>query len=92
MPDTQGKALAVNCKVTAKALIFPPKQATNRLQTTSISTSKQQKSDYKQVTAGGKICLEGVNSIRKMRFKNNLYPIQRKYTPQIVEKQVPLHS
>ena len=75
MPDTQGKALAVNWKVTAKALFFPPKQPTTRQQTTSISTSKQQKSDYKQVTTGGKFYSKGVNSIIKMQLKNNLYPI-----------------
>ena len=75
MPDTQGKALAVIWKVTAKALIFPPKQTINWLQTANIETNQQQKSDYKQVTTGGKFYSKGVNSIIKMRLKNNLYPI-----------------
>lgn len=57
------------------ALIFPPKQTINWLQTANIETNQQQKSDYKQVTTGGKFYSKGVNSIIKMQLKNNLYPI-----------------
>ncbi len=47
----------------------------NWLQTANIETNQQQKSDYKQVTTGGKFYSKGVISIIKTQLKNNLYPI-----------------
>lgn len=47
---------------------------------------------YKSVTTGGIIEAIEVLFVGILHLKNNLYPIQQEYTPQIVEKPVPLQT
>ena len=50
-------------------------------QTANIETNQQQKSDYKQVTTGGKFYSKGVNSIIKTRLKKQFIPHLEKIYP-----------
>ena len=57
-----------------------------------IKTQIAPNQHYKSATTGGIIEAIEVLFVVILHLKNNLYPIQQEYTPQIVEKPVPLQT
>ena len=76
---------------TAKVLFFAL-YSKNQKKKEHIKTQIAPNQHYKSVTTGGIIEAIEVLFIGILHLKNNLYPIQQEYTPQIVEKPVPLQT
>ena len=76
---------------TAKVLFFTLYSKSQKKKRAYKDTNRPNQ-HYKSVTTGGIIEAIEVLFVGILHLKNNLYPIQQEYTPQIVEKPVPLQT
>ncbi len=77
---------------TAKVLFFTLYSKSQKKKKSIQRHKSPPNQHYKSVTTGGIIEAIEVLFVGILHLKNNLYPIQQEYTPQIVEKPVPLQT